>query len=138
MTILGNSFFGYGTGLEQNRINTAQCFFAGLVDIFLTVVLFHILDSNKAKAIVVDKGRVYAVINVIDVEQSTSNQDCVTEELDQDGDRERRSESMRLSGVSRRMIEQFFTEVEGPDRDWRDPDEDIYGEENRDELIVEE
>jgi hypothetical protein len=37
------------------------------------------------------------------------------------------------------MIEQFFTEVEGPDRDWRDPDdEDIYGEENRDELIVEE
>ena len=44
---------------------------------------------------------------------------------------------MRLSGVSRRMIEQFFTEVEGPDRDWRDPDEDIYGEENRDELIVE-
>ena len=49
-------------------MNTAQRFFAGLVDIFLTVVLFHILDSNKAKAIVVDKGRVYAVINVIDDE----------------------------------------------------------------------
>ena len=85
-----------------------------------------------------DKDRVYAVINVIDGEQSTSNQDCATEDLGQDGDRERRSESMRMSGVSRRMIEQFFTEVEGPDRDWRDPDEDIYGEENRDELIVEE
>ena len=56
-------------------------YFAGLVDIFLTVVLFHILDSNKAKAIVVDKGRVYAVINVIDVESSTSSQDCATEDL---------------------------------------------------------
>ena len=54
-------------------MNTAQCFFAGLVDIFLTVVLFHILDSNKAKAIVVDKDRIYAVINVIDVESSTSS-----------------------------------------------------------------
>ena len=43
-------------------------YFAGLVDIFLTVVLFYILDSDKAKAIVVDESRVYAVIDVIDVE----------------------------------------------------------------------
>ena len=34
------------------------------------------------------------------------------------------------------MIEQFFTEVEGPDRDWTDPDENIFGEEEREELIL--
>jgi hypothetical protein len=27
---------------------------------------------------------------------------------------------MRFSGVSRQMIDQFFTDVEGPDRDWQD------------------
>ena len=37
------------------------------------------------------------------------------------------------------MIEQFFTDVEGPDRDWEQYDNsDIFGEDDdRSELIVE-
>jgi hypothetical protein len=42
---------------------------------------------------------------------------------------------MRFSGVSRKMIEQFFKDVEGPDRDWQDQEYEIY--EDRQELIVE-
>ena len=34
------------------------------------------------------------------------------------------------------MIDQFFTEVEGPDRDWQD-DYDVFGEEDRSELRIE-
>ena len=40
------------------------------------------------------------------------------------------------SSVSRRMIEQFFTELEGPDRDWQDYDLGILLEEDRISLIV--
>jgi hypothetical protein len=39
------------------------------------------------------------------------------------------------SGISKRMIDQFFTEVEGPDRDWQSDDFDYFDDE-RDELTV--
>ena len=34
------------------------------------------------------------------------------------------------------MIEQFFTEIEGPDRDWQE-DYEIYSDESRLQLIIE-
>jgi hypothetical protein len=35
------------------------------------------------------------------------------------------------------MIEQFFLEVEGPDRDWMEEDYYGYTDEDRQELIIE-
>ncbi len=35
------------------------------------------------------------------------------------------------------MIEQFFTEIEGPDRDWLSEDYDECSDEDRQELIIE-
>ena len=35
------------------------------------------------------------------------------------------------------MIEQFFTEEEGPDRDWQKYDYDVFQEDDRDELADE-
>lgn len=79
---------------------------------FLSVMLWFILDSEKAVTFLVDGDRVYSLTEVIKVGGSVVNYDCV-EEDDQDDQEER-----RYSSVSKRMIEQFFTEVEGPDRDW--------------------
>jgi hypothetical protein len=39
------------------------------------------------------------------------------------------------SGIQKRMIDQFFTEVEGPDRDWQSDDFNYFDDE-RDELTV--
>jgi hypothetical protein len=41
---------------------------------------------------------------------------------------------MRFSGVTRKMIDQFFTEVEGPDRDWQDYE--IVEDNDRQELLI--
>ena len=84
-----------------------------------------------------DEDRAYAIVDVLKDEQPALNLDCETEEeRTQEEAEEDRDDSRRFSGVSRRMIEQFFTEVEGPDRDWRDPDENIFGEGEREELIL--
>jgi hypothetical protein len=36
------------------------------------------------------------------------------------------------------MIEQFFTEEEGPDRDWQRQEHDVFVIEDREELVVDE
>jgi len=104
------------------------------VDIFLIVVIWLVLDSEKSQAIQVDGDRVYAVVDVINTEISQSTSEGGYNE--EEDDRARRSDSMRYSGVSQRMIDQFFNDDEGLDRDWRDQDEDIYGEPDRNQLIV--
>ena len=67
------------------------------------------------------------------------NEDCVEDEEQDDlDDTSARHMSNRSSGVSKRMIEQFFTEVEGPDRDWQQYDNNMFEEEyHRSELILE-
>ena len=40
--------------IKQDRIDTAGYFFGGIVDIFLSLILWFILDENKSKAILVD------------------------------------------------------------------------------------
>ena len=85
-------------------------------------------------AVVIDGDRVYAVMDVIKARQSGINEECV-EEDDQNNqdDISARHMSNRSSGISQRMIDQFFTEVEGPDRDWQQDDnyDDMFGEEDR-------
>jgi len=54
------------TGLiQEDRINTAYYFFAGLTDLFLSLILWFIFDEDKATAVVVEGNRAYAVVDVI-------------------------------------------------------------------------
>ena len=62
-------FFLYNTGLIQEpRINSAYYFFAGLTDIFLALILWFILDDNKAQAVFMDEDRAYAIVDVLKAE----------------------------------------------------------------------
>ena len=126
---------------ESEKVNIAQTFFAALLDIFLSVVLWIILDEDKSPSVLIDSEKVYAVLDVAKPDQPALNQDCETEEeKDQEEDQVVREDSRRYSGVSRRMIDQFFTDVEGPDRDWADRDLDFLDDQEEDwkELIVDE
>ena len=78
-------------------------------------MLWFILDSEKAATVLVDGDRVYSVEDVIRQSLSGINEDCIEEELQEDIPDEHVSSR---SSVSKLMIDQFFTEVEGPDRDW--------------------
>ena len=99
-------------------------------------MLWFIIDSEKAVAVVMDGDRVYAVMDVIKPRHSGINEEC-DEEDDQDNqdDIYARHMSSRSSGISKRMIDQFFTEEEGPDRDWQKYDD--YGLLDEDDLPLE-
>ena len=103
------------TNTQFNRMYSAFYFFGGLADLFLSLMLWFILDSEKAATVLVDGDRVYAVQDVIRPGHSGINEDCIEEELQEDIPAEHVSSR---SSVSKLMIDQFFTEVEGPDRDW--------------------
>ena len=121
---------------QDNRMISAFYFFGGLADLFLSLMLWFILDSDKAVTVLVDGDRIYAVQDVIRQGHIGINEDCIEEELPEDIPVE--YVSSRKSTVSKLMIDQFFTEVEGPDRDWYQYDNsDIFGEDDdRSELIV--
>ncbi len=46
---------------------SAFYFFGGLADIFLSIMLWFVLDSQKQAAVLVDGNRVYAVADVINI-----------------------------------------------------------------------
>ena len=101
--------------------------FGGVADLFLSMMLWFILDSETS--IVLDGGRVYAVAHVIDTNQSVNYEDC---EDEVNAGKAVQSQDTAFSSVSGRMIEQFFTEVEGPDRDWSDFEYEEYEQFERD------
>ena len=112
-------------------MNSAFFFFGGMADIFLSLILWFILDSEKTAAFYMDGERVYAVRNVIKTNIPSLNDDCVYEEEQEELDgRLSTYVSSRSSSISKRMIDQFFTEVEGPDRDWSQGDYDIFNEDD--------
>jgi len=121
---------------QEDRMFSAFTFFGGLADLFLSLMLWFILESEKAVTVFVDGDRVYSVIDVIRPRDSGINEDCIEEELREDISDEHVS---TRSSVSRLMIEQFFNEEEGPDRDWQKYDNfsDVFGEdEDRAELSL--
>ena len=61
-------------------MQSAFTFFGGLADLFLSVMLWFILDDEKTAAFVVDGERVYEVKNVIKTNDSAINIDCEDEE----------------------------------------------------------
>ena len=82
-----------------------------------------------------DGDRVYAVVDVVKVRYSVNYEDCNYDDEEDDPARQSNNLSSHFSGVSKRMIEQFLTEVEGPDRDWQQTDQ-VLLEEDRETLIA--
>ncbi len=119
---------------------SAFFFFGGLADIFLSLMLWFVLDSQKQATVLVGGNRVYAVANVINIQHSSIDEDCdnwgaLFEEEDADT---KIYDSVHEFTVSQRMIKQFFKEIEGPDRDWEQYDNyDVYTDVDQPELIIE-
>ncbi len=62
--------------IQDYRMLSAFTFFGGLADIFLSVMLWFILDSQKQATVLVDSNRVYSVADVINPRHSGINEDC--------------------------------------------------------------
>ena len=52
----------------------------GLADVFLSVILWFILDTEKPATFFVDGDRVYRVTDVIKTNDSSVNFDCIDDE----------------------------------------------------------
>ena len=63
---------GHFDGVED-KITTALIFFAGILDLFLSVILWLILDSDKSPSFLIDRNKVYAVLDVAKPEQPALN-----------------------------------------------------------------
>jgi hypothetical protein len=66
--------------VPSDRMHTAFLFFGGLADIFLSVMLWFILDTDKAVAVVVHGNKVYAVTDVIKASFSSINEYSMEDE----------------------------------------------------------
>ena len=64
------------TNTQNFRMYSAFTFFGGLAEIFLSVMLWFVLDTQKQAAVFVDGSRVYAVASVIKSQHSSVNLDC--------------------------------------------------------------
>ena len=53
--------FFYKNATQEYRMYSAFIFFGGLADLFLSLMLWFILDSEKAATVLVDGDRVYSV-----------------------------------------------------------------------------
>ena len=120
-------------------MRAAYIFFAGTTDLFLSVMLWFILDWDSNPAVVVDGVRVYAVADVIKQRDSGINSDCDRGEQNQEPiiDRASSDATTYSSEISKSMINQFFTEIEGPDRDWQQEDTFYLLEEDQVESVTE-
>jgi hypothetical protein len=59
----------FGANLKQEfRMDSAFYFFEGLLDIFLSVILWFIIGSENAPSVLIDSNKVYAVIDVTKAE----------------------------------------------------------------------
>ena len=95
---------------------SAFIFFGGLADLFLSVMLWFILDSEKTASFQIDGDRVYAVTDVVQLDDSSINVNCLDESDKQRSDRASSYFSNSSNSISKQMIKQFFTEVE--DHSW--------------------
>ena len=78
--------------IQVNRISSAFYFFGGAADLFLSIMLWFILDEEKATAVFVDGNRVYAVTDVVKAKESLNSNDCDDEEQE-DGEADSLSSS---------------------------------------------
>lgn len=83
---------------------------------FLSLMLWFIFDEKKLPDFYIDGERTYSVIDVLKERYSASG----SISYDEDDEISTLSIGRDSSDTSERMISQFFTEVEGPDRNWQD------------------
>lgn len=101
-------------------MDSAMYFFGGAADLFLSVMLWFILDEEEKPKLFVDADRVYVVQDVIKTNHNSVNIDC--EDSEQEEDNESRAASLvslNSSLTSKLMINMFLSEVEeSPEQDW--------------------
>ena len=101
-------------------MDSAMYFFGGAADLFLSVMLWFILDEEEKPKLFVDADRVYVVQDVIKKNHNSVNIDC--EDSEQEEDNESRAASLvslNSSLTSKLMINMFLSEVEeSPVQDW--------------------
>ncbi len=83
-TISQFSMLFYKNSTQSLRMESAFVFFGGLADLFLSLMLWFIFDTEKVVAFVVDGDKVYAVQEVIKPHQTNINDEDCVEEVDQD------------------------------------------------------
>ena len=109
-------------------------FFTGVGDLFLSLILWFILDDEKLPAVVVDGDRVYAVREVISGRYSDINGDCNDDDSSQSSfvsdsySIEERFSTRNDTFISKRMIEQFLETNDGPEDDWKDDIHEVIHE----------
>ncbi len=72
-TITQAIIYFYKTNTQQYRMESGLFFFGGLADLFLSVILWFILDNHKKLAVLVDGERIYAVTEVIKLSDTSIN-----------------------------------------------------------------
>ena len=101
-------------------MDSAMYFFGGAADLFLSVMLWFILDEEEKPKLFVDADRVYVVQDVIKTNHNSVNIDC--EDSEQEEDNESRAASLvslNSSLTSKLMINMFLSELEeSPEQDW--------------------
>jgi len=107
------------------QVTAVWTFVGGVSDIFITCMLWFILDFNSSPVIQRHGDRVYPILDVVRERSSTINYEIETDQVEVEEASFYRSDSMTGS----RMIKLFFQEVEGPDRDWMEEDYEPYEEE---------
>ena len=65
---------------QFNRMCEAFYIFGGIADVFLSVILWFILDTEKTATFFVDGDWVYRVTDVIKANDSSVNFDCIDDE----------------------------------------------------------
>ena len=91
---------------------------------FLSIMLWFVLDNAKSPTVILDGDRVYPIYDVVKHNPPSINFECNLDEYEnliEDEQTTRRS-----SSVSKLMIDQFFTDIEGPNRDWQIYDLNLY------------
>lgn len=61
--------FFKATFKQEFRMDSAFYFFGGLLDIFLSVILWFIIGNDKSPSVLVDSNKVYAIIDVTKADQ---------------------------------------------------------------------
>ena len=99
---------------------TAFYFFGGVADLFISLMLWFILDEDRTPFLFVDGDRVYTIEDVSKLKYSTNSYDCEDDNHDSEPTSRANSIFSAISSslISRRMVEQFFKQVEGPDQKW--------------------
>ena len=124
--------------LIGQRMYSAFVFFGGLAEIFLSIMLWFVLDSDRKTTVFSDGSRVYAVASLIKSDSSLINEDCDTgDKLDLSEERMTMLNESSYIGISRMMFEQFFIEMEEPDQDWQVEDLNLFEVFGTSELIFE-